>query len=670
VTVWLDSVIRYPLGFPTLPQAAYFIPMEIISFSIEGYRRFVNRSSVKLHGKMIAFVGPNEAGKTSILNAMSRVNINGTFERTEYARRQTVEPRLAWVLQLDETEKTALTGISDSDQIEALNLVRYGDGRDTWEFRPKNPQRPRTYRATALASLKSLRSSDGLARAQADEEQDFNFGEYDHVIDVLETDSADISGSDLTSILSLSSRLQLVRYPEPDESDEETSNEDEFLIDQLAVLLKHLGDEEGDDSPFVQCWRRLQDRLPTVRFFGSEDRDLATSYDLAQAADNPPAALANLAKLAQLDLTALRDEASASHLADLATRRDSANQRLRQIFSESWNQEEVAVQIEVQGTLLRILATTPKDNGLSDIEERSEGMRWFAALVAFCHALADRPVILVDELETHLHYDAQADLIDVLSAQNFASKVIYTTHSFGCLPHDLGTGVRVVEPVDVGTSKLENGFWHRGAGFQPLLASMGAAAMSFTPTRRAVVAEGPADAILLPSVLRDALGVSRLSFQVAPGLSIVASAKMSELDSEAGRVAYIVDGDQGGRELVENLRLAGVSDDRIVKLVNGTTELELEDLIDPELYVAAVNAELKLWNGAGSAVLATTDLTPSLRSKGLREWCATNSCSEPDKRAVAQRVADQSGERSIINSSLRDFLQNVGGQLLKIFEES
>lgn len=27
-----------------------------------------------------------------------------------------------------------------------------------------------------------------------------------------------------------------------------------------------------------------------------------------------------------------------------------------------------------------------------------------------------------------------------------AAKVIYTTHSFGCLPPDIGTGVRVVEP--------------------------------------------------------------------------------------------------------------------------------------------------------------------------------------------------------------------------------
>ena len=77
--------------------------------------------------------------------------------------------------------------------------------------------------------------------------------------------------------------------------------------------------------------------------------------------------------------------------------------------------------------------STPADDGLSTLEERSDGLRWFAALVAFANALEARPIITVDEIETHLHYDAQADLIDVLAAQEFASKVIYTTHSFECL---------------------------------------------------------------------------------------------------------------------------------------------------------------------------------------------------------------------------------------------
>jgi predicted ATP-dependent endonuclease of OLD family len=54
------------------------------------------------------------------------------------------------------------------------------------------------------------------------------------------------------------------------------------------------------------------------------------------------------------------------------------------------------------------------------------------------------PILLLDEIETHLHYDAQADLAQMLAKQEIVAKVIYTTHSMGCLPEDLGTGVRFI----------------------------------------------------------------------------------------------------------------------------------------------------------------------------------------------------------------------------------
>jgi predicted ATP-dependent endonuclease of OLD family len=46
------------------------------------------------------------------------------------------------------------------------------------------------------------------------------------------------------------------------------------------------------------------------------------------------------------------------------------------------------------------------------------GLRWLIALHAFLAARgAQKPILLVDEAETHLHYDAQADLIDALMNQ-------------------------------------------------------------------------------------------------------------------------------------------------------------------------------------------------------------------------------------------------------------
>src|SRR5207302_176308 len=98
-------------------------------------------------------------------------------------------------------------------------------------------------------------------------------------------------------------------------------------------------------------------------------------------------------------------------------------------------------------------------------------------------------------------------------------------------------------------------------GFSPLLASMGAAAMSFTPTRHALIAEGAGDAILLPTLLREASGEHRLGFQVAPGLASVAAASVRDLEAEAGRVGFIVDGDEGGLAIAAKLKGSGVTED-------------------------------------------------------------------------------------------------------------
>lgn len=272
-------------------------------------------------------------------------------------------------------------------------------------------------------------------------------------------------------------------------------------------------------------------------------------------------------------------------------------------------------------------------------------MRWFAALLAFSHGWSERPILLVDEIETHLHYDAQADLVDVLSKQRFTAKVIYTTHSFGCLPFDLGTGVRVVQPIDAATSRLENGFWKGGAGFSPLLASMGAAALSFTPTRHALIAEGPADAILLPTLMRQGRDDVRLGFQVAPGLSSVAAAAVPDLEAEAGRVGFIVDGDQGGRDIVAKLVAAGIPESRVLILTDPDSgaALEVEDLVDAQIYVASVNDELRCWNDL-TVECAAADIGDELRTKAVETWCIGQGLTPPDKAAVAQRVVDRSTE--------------------------
>jgi predicted ATP-dependent endonuclease of OLD family len=248
-------------------------------------------------------------------------------------------------------------------------------------------------------------------------------------------------------------------------------------------------------------------------------------------------------------------------------------------------------------------------------------------------------VLLVDEAESHLHYDAQADLVRVFSRQQTVAKIIYTTHSAGCLPQDLGAGVRVVVPGEDGVSKLRNNFWTEGPGFSPLLTAMGASVLAFTPTRFAVVAEGASEVIMLPSLLREATGRGDLGFQVAPGLAELTPAAVPQLDLEAARVAYVVDDDKAGRAIRKKLGRGGVPDDLIVTLGGRSSGLVLEDMCKREAYGKAVNSEFA--RSHGEAIQMPETAVPAKgRPAALEAWCSQEGIEPPSKTAIAYRVLD------------------------------
>jgi predicted ATP-dependent endonuclease of OLD family len=284
---------------------------------------------------------------------------------------------------------------------------------------------------------------------------------------------------------------------------------------------------------------------------------------------------------------------------------------------------------------------------LIPISERSEGLRQFIALQAFVESEAQgqNVVLLVDEAENHLHYDAQADLVQMFSEQTVVEKIIYTTHSAACLPPDLGTGIRVIEPCgpedkdreDWEHSRIRNAFWSTGPGFSPLLMAMGASTFAFSSLRRAVIGEGISEVILLPTLFREATGKSHINFQVAPGISNVRiedADALGDLDATAARVAYVVDGDKGGLDLKKRLLDAKISEDRIFELTSGAEALTIEDLLVKELYVEALNLEL-----VSKGVELMIDKLPEIgRKAALKKWCNRRKLDTPTEREVAQNL--------------------------------
>ena len=345
--------------------------------------------------------------------------------------------------------------------------------------------------------------------------------------------------------------------------DEEFGDESAQKSERLANDLEEIGEHDlASHLRYAVKWRQLPEvahearnrihaRTPRFVIFSDADRSLSGEYDLqGSGASAPPSALANLARLADLDLVQLLIAIQEGDYGRTTTLQNRANKRLVDVFTRSWRQSLITVELNVQGTILRVLIKE-NDDVVTSFDERSAGLRMFVALAAFVATKGtDIPtVLLIDEAEMHLHYDAQADLINMLITQQEAAQVIYTTHSPGCLPPDLGTGVRVIVPTadDPAVSEARNAFWiGHAVGFSPLLLAMGAGAAAFAATRYALLAEGPSEMIILPSLIRASIGLDSLPYQVAPGLSEAPTSQYPELDLQAARVAFVVDGDSGG----------------------------------------------------------------------------------------------------------------------------
>ncbi len=419
----------------------------------------------------------------------------------------------------------------------------------------------------------------------------------------------------------------------------------------------------------------LAGEVPRFLDFAERFRSLKSSYNLDDETDFNDAAMRSVAAAAGLSPKALRDAIRSAQAGTVKTMLDKAGEDFTRFLRENWRQSSLAVIFENQGSTLRIFVRADSADVFL-LDERSDGLRIFLALVSFVAARRTGvdPILLIDEAETHLHYDAQADLARLLELQTNAASVVYTTHSIGCLPQDLGRGVRAVKPIpEADRSVTLNAWWNAGGGLTPLVVAMGAQAFGFTPARFAVFAEGPSDALLLPTLIREATGLRSLPYQIVPGISSASLDRLEVMTTETPRVAFIVDGDLGGAAISKRLRDAGIPAEQIVGLGRRPRAggLQVEDLLDPDVYAAAVNEELRSW-GPGTGTLRGADLPKTRRPQFVDRYCATIKRSSVGKLAVAEEVlkllegsATNTPARTVIGDvSYRDRLLTIHAALI------
>jgi predicted ATPase len=643
--------------------------MRLRSVKITGYKRFARSQLLYLGPRIVAIVGPNEAGKTSLLRALSHLPADATFNRREFTGRQQPAARTTVISARYEVEDGDRNGIShlfDRQQDYIFTYSLQSTGAMSWTLEPAIT-RDTTSREYISKSIADINDSGAL------------------VIPVI---SEDETASDL-SLSSMAEALAAMLS----EAEEDLTLEQ---LDQIATLRQHLdtnGDRcadsdaarallqkvsdlqlaEREENPRIQIFHTLFPRLPQMLVFDDQQRTLRSDYTWVEIT-KPPPALDNLLHLAGISFEDYRTLAiDRERREDLSTVERAINRQLGGRLLV-WSQNQLTVTLRADHESLAIYVTDQDTDRDVLLEERSAGLRMFASLLAFCARYAGNvpPILLFDEAETHLHYGAQADLMNVFARQNIAQAVIYTTHSIGCLPEDLGCSIRVVAPIGKEESEIRNEFWSGGAGLTPLMLAMGASAVAFSPARYVLLGEGPTEAILLPSLFRAAchgkLQDRALGFQVASGTAEIPSDLAPDLEKEAGSVAYLFDADTGGREHAAKLSARANEEERVLILGDGNEpNLCTEDLVDVQTYTAAVNEVLSDTRNTTDEL--TTDELPAVwRPHYVDDWCRVRGMAPLSKVRIAERIlriAEHTG--TLTESSREALLAELYQKLCRVF---
>ena len=651
--------------------------MRLIKVELSGYKRFAEATTLYVNGPVVAVVGPNEAGKTSLLDALVHLSSGAGFDRREFTDRttpdgDTVIVRATYILEEEDRaalevelpdERIEFTVRKDADN-EVVPELAYQLHRDM-DVRANARKRLRS--TAERGRLKSIAEQVEVPEGEEAPEEPPSIEERAlRLAEALDTDADELPNATIDDLRVVQETLASAI------ADDDGNRELQNLRDAVTRLRQ----TQESARPQGVAETTLLARQPQFLLFREADQDLRFNYRWEDYPENPPVALANLLGMADADFGNLRFLGTdTDRRPDLHTEQLRANEVLKERM-EDWGQRKLTVALHIDPTGIEIQIQDREKNELMRFNEGSAGLQRYVALIAFVYHYAEaqreNPVLLIDEAETHLHYEAQAELVRVLERQAAAQSVIYTTHSIGCLPEDLGAAIRVVEVLEYERSRILASAWTGKIGLSPLVLAMGANALAFTPARSAVIGEGPSEAILLPTLFREARPRGQhddpIGFQVAPGISEVDEKDAAELEAEAGNVVYLIDSDEGGRDHADKLPRRAHDGGRVIEIQgDGGVAVCLEDLLDPEIFIEAFNSVVEdTRDGIGDRI-TVDELSASDRGTWMKEWFETRGEELISKTHLAERILElgRSRKKRIVSVDRRDEVGRLHERLVQ-----
>ena len=618
--------------------------MRATRFRVQNFRNIDDSGWISLE-QVTAFVGRNESGKTALLKALHKFNPGSPepydpqkdFPRDRYTRDFVAGlpagkewPACSVEFEIDEALAAQLTEVlpEGSSVPKFVEVTRSYGGGLGMAFLPPLPSAalspaPVIEALNSFASgARRLEASEGQSEADASAQRAELAEWANELKPSLEVDDLrDEAGAEL-----------LVRLIQ--EAEAKSSPKTAALVEDLRASVEPVRQQSESESWSDRIDSLIESALPVFIYF--EDYGVLHSAiwlprfvdDLQRDATVPhvrtanamfrhvgldPLQISQLGQLTSAQMRVQRQSVPPEQIANdqkLMEKRaillNAASQDISQRFSEWWSQRRHTIRYHADAEYFRIwIADDRRPNMEIELESRSKGFQWFFSFYLVFLVESDDghkdAILLLDEPGLHLHPTAQQELITFFDELSKANQVCYTTHSPFLIDGEHLHRIRAVTEDASGHSRVASDSWpaDRETIF-PLQAAAGYAIIRGLFSHRTnVLVEGMSDFFYLHSLSQQCADSGRSylpeDVYITPcgGTKYMGTMASLFLGHEV-RPLVLLDSDDAGKTLQKALlKELYAGHDRAVLMLDDAIgragdEVEIEDLLEPDIFLAAV----------------------------------------------------------------------------------
>jgi len=596
--------------------------LRLRKFRVQAFRCIHDSGDIVV-GDLAAFVGRNESGKTTILQALTMLNKDEDISELdlcdEMTERLKSEIRIVegdFELNHDETEivKERFPDL----HITKLKIFRtnknpeiqydFGDNKISKE-EDKNLEHWQNSTKQLSNFVESIPNYIGKKL-----DVDFFTGNTpkDKKIIQAELDEFDNSLRDAAT-----DEQQVISEWEKVYADI-TKNVKKILIDntETDALKNFIGDNLHPRFVYFSDYKKILGNINLSEYIKESENEASAGIEYIEGFDRAET-VRNLLYLAELDIEKL--EGFKSSPSKLIKFLNTASKNLTQRLNPSWKGEAINVELRLNpGNILSVvLSDVHKDGTITNtglLNRRAEGFKWtFSFIVNFAaetqRSELKEAILLLDEPARNLHPTQQAGISDLLKNLAGSNQVLYATHSpFMIFDYTPGNLLVVELDKKKHLSRIFYDYWKADdATLTPILYGLSKGLVGSITDREVgynsrplIIVESMSDTMYLNAFdkfLQDP-NISMNPLNVVPAYSKNSVLPLSIFYHTHGYNTFILlDNDYESNQIAEQLKNNKISETQIIFFESSGNLLQsIEDYMVTEDYLYAVNQtyEIKL----------------------------------------------------------------------------